>query len=126
MVRFPGVDVIMTGDFYRSVGYPNIDRANGGSLKGLIDGLNQVIDRAGPATKIIPGHGDIVDKTAVAAHRDMIIAVRDKVAALVRSGKSQQDVLAAKPTSDFDAKVPQAGTSAERFVGQVYAELGRK
>src|SRR6267378_8446791 len=43
MVRFPGVDVIMTGDFYRSVGYPNIDRANGGTLKGLLDGFDAVI-----------------------------------------------------------------------------------
>ena len=74
MVRFPDVDVIMTGDFYRSVGYPNIDRANGGTLRGMLAGLNAVIDLAGPNTKIIPGHGATVDKTAVAAHRDMIIA----------------------------------------------------
>jgi cyclase len=123
MVRFPGVDVIMTGDFYRSVGYPNIDRANGGTLNGLVAGLNAVIDAAGPSTKIIPGHGAIVDKTGVAAHRDMVMAVRDKVAALVRQGKTQQEVLAAKPTSDYDAKVPQAAQTSERFVNQLYAEI---
>jgi glyoxylase-like metal-dependent hydrolase (beta-lactamase superfamily II) len=108
MVRFPGVDVIMTGDFYRSVGYPNIDRANGGALNGLVAGLNAVIDAAGRATKIIPGHGAIVGKIGVAAHRDMVLAIRDKVAALVRQGKSQDEVLAAKPTSEYDARVPQA------------------
>jgi glyoxylase-like metal-dependent hydrolase (beta-lactamase superfamily II) len=123
MVRFRGVDVIMTGDFYRSLGYPNIDRANGGTLNGLLAGLNAVIDAAKPSTKIVPGHGAIVDKTAVAAHRDMIIAVRDKVAALVRQGKTQQEVLAAKPTSDYDAKVPQAAQTSERFVNQLYAEI---
>ena len=57
MVYFPGLDIIMTGDFYRAIAYPNVDRANGGSLQGLIDGLGDVIGHAGPNTKIIPGHG---------------------------------------------------------------------
>jgi glyoxylase-like metal-dependent hydrolase (beta-lactamase superfamily II) len=123
MVKFPNADVIMTGDFYRSAGFPNIDRANGGTLNGMLAGLQAVVDAAGPATKIVPGHGAIVDKAAVAAHRQMIIAIRDKVAALVKQGKTQQDVIAAKPTSEYDAKVPQAGTTGERFVGQLYAEV---
>lgn len=123
MVFFKNADALMTGDFYRSVGYPNIDRANGGSLKGLLAGLDAVIQRAGPNTKIIPGHGTTVDKTAVAAHRDMIIAVRDKVAGLVQKGMTQEQVMAAKPTSDYDARVPGVGTTGERFIGQLYAEL---
>jgi cyclase len=123
MVRFPGVDTLMTGDFYRSVGYPNIDRANGGSLNGMVAGLNAVIDASGPNTKIIPGHGAIVDKRDVAAHRDMIFAIRDRVARLIAQGKTQDEVLAAKVTADYDAKVPQVGTTGDRFVGQLYAEL---
>jgi glyoxylase-like metal-dependent hydrolase (beta-lactamase superfamily II) len=124
MVFFPTANVLMVGDFYRSVGYPNIDRANGGSLKGMVDGLNAVVALAGPATKIIPGHGPTVDKTAVAAHRDMILAVRDKVAVMVRQNKTQDEVVAAKLTADFDAKVSGATPmTADRFVGQVYAEL---
>jgi cyclase len=123
MVYLAGVNVIMTGDFYRSTGYPNIDRANGGSLKGLLDGFTALIDLAGPATKIIPGHGPIVDKGGVAAHRDMTIAIRDRVAALVREGKTQEEVVAAKPTSEYDARVPQAAQTSARFVGQLYAEI---
>jgi len=124
MVHFPSADVIMIGDFYRSTGYPNIDLANGGSLKGLLDGLSAAINVAGPGTKIIPGHGATVDKTAVAAHRAMIMAVRDKVAALVRQNKTQAEVLAAKLTSDYDAKVTGAtAMTADRFVGQLYAEV---
>jgi glyoxylase-like metal-dependent hydrolase (beta-lactamase superfamily II) len=123
MVYFPNADVIMTGDFYRAVGYPFPDRNNGGSLKGLIDGLNQIIALAKPTTKIIPGHGPTVDKTAVMAHRDMAIAVRDKVAALVKQGRSADEVVAAKLTADTDAKVDPNGTSNERFVRAVYAEL---
>jgi cyclase len=122
-VKFVNADIIMTGDFYRSIQFPNIDRANGGSLPGLVDALNAVIANAGPNTKIVPGHGPVVDRAAVTAHRDMVLAVRDKVATLVREGKTQEQVVAAKPTSDFDAKVQQPGTTAERFVGQLYAEL---
>ena len=123
LVRFPAADVIMTGDFYRSIGYPNIDRANGGSLIGMLAGLNQIVALAGPNTKIVPGHGPIVDKSAVAAHRDMIVAVRDKIAPMVKKGMSVEQVTAAKPTADFDTKVPGVGTTGERFVGQLYAEL---
>ena len=122
-VKFVNADVIMTGDFYRSIQFPNIDRANGGSLPGLVDALNAVIANAGPNTKIVPGHGPVVDRAAVAAHRDMVVAIRDKVATLVREGKTQEQVVAAKPTADYDAKVQQPGTTGDRFVGQLYAEL---
>ena len=123
MVRFVHADVIMAGDFYRSIQYPNIDRTTGGSLNGTIDGLGQILARAGPNTKIIPGHGPMVDRNAVLAHRDMILAVRDRVAKLVAEGKSQEEVLAAKPTADYDAKVPNSTETTQRFVTQLYAEL---
>jgi glyoxylase-like metal-dependent hydrolase (beta-lactamase superfamily II) len=122
-VQFVKANVIMTGDFYRSIQYPNMDRTNGGSLPGLIAALDAVIKAAGPATKIVPGHGPVVDRAAVTAHRDMVIAIRDKVAKLVKEGKTQEQVVAAKPTADYDAKVQQPGTTADRFVGQLYAEL---
>jgi len=124
MVFFPNADVLMTGDFYRSTGYPNIDRANGGSLNGMLAGLNAVITLAGANTKIIPGHGATVSKAEVAAHRDMIVALRDKVAPLVRQNKTQEEVVAAKLTADWDAKVTGAtAMTADRFVGQLYQEI---
>jgi glyoxylase-like metal-dependent hydrolase (beta-lactamase superfamily II) len=123
LVQFPSIDVLMTGDYYRSVGYPNIDRVNGGSLPGMLEGLGTTIGLAGPNTKIIPGHGATVDRAAVTAHRDMILAVRARVADLVQQGKSVEDVLAAKPTSQFDDHVPGGAMTSERFVRQLYAEL---
>ncbi|HEY7186477.1 MAG TPA: MBL fold metallo-hydrolase [Vicinamibacterales bacterium] len=123
MVYFPGLDIIMTGDFYRSIQYPNVDRNNGGSLQGLIDGLGMVIGRAGPGTKIIPGHGPTVDRSAVVAHRDLVLAVRDRVAPLVAQGKTEDEVVAAKVTADLDGKVQQVAMTGERFVRQVYQEL---
>jgi cyclase len=124
MVYFPNANVIMTGDFYRSTGYPNIDRANGGTMNGMLAGFDAIVALAGPETKIVPGHGVVVDKSAIAAHKAMMMAVRDKVAALVRQNKSQEEVIAAKPTAEFDAKVTGATpTTADRFVGQLYQEL---
>jgi glyoxylase-like metal-dependent hydrolase (beta-lactamase superfamily II) len=67
----------------------------------MIDGLGQVIARSGPNTKIIPGHGPTVDRSAVMAHRDIILGARDRVAKLIEQGKSQDEVLAAKPTADL-------------------------
>ncbi len=122
LIHFVNNDVLMTGDYYRSIQFPNIDRVNGGSLDGMIEGLGMTIGLAGPHTKIIPGHGPMVDRAAVIAHRDMILAIRDKVAALVQQGKTVDEVLAAKTTSDFD-NIPNASTTSERFVRQLYAEL---
>ena len=124
MVYFPGANVIMTGDFYRSTGYPNIDRANGGTMNGMLAGFDAIVALARADTRIVPGHGAVVDKTAVAAHKAMMMAVRDKVAVLVRQNKTQDEVIAAKPTAQFDATVTGATPqTADRFVGQLYQEL---
>jgi cyclase len=123
MIRFVHDDIIMTGDFYRSIQYPNIDRVNGGSLNGMIDGLGQVLARSGPNTKIVPGHGPMVTRAEVMAHRDMILAIRDRVAKLISEGKTQDEVLAAKVTADYDSRVPNSAETTQRFVTQLYAEL---
>ena len=124
MVYFPNANVIMTGDFYRSTGYPNIDRANGGTMNGMLAGFDAIVRLGKPDTKVIPGHGAIVDRAAVTAHKQMMMAVRDKVAALVRQNKTQEEVVAAKPAADFDATVTGAtAATADRFVGQLYQEL---
>jgi cyclase len=121
--------VIMIGDFYRNYGYPYIDIANGGSLKGMLEGLDATMELAGPDTKLVPGHGTIIKRGDIVPYRDMIFAVRGKVQELIAEGKSVQDVLAAKVTAPFDAKVPGGlqpagtGTSADRFVAAVYREL---
>jgi glyoxylase-like metal-dependent hydrolase (beta-lactamase superfamily II) len=123
LVYFPAEDVLMTGDYFRSVGYPNIDIGNGGSMRGMIDGLGFTIGKCGANTKVIPGHGPATDRAGLAAHRDMMIAIKDKVADMVRAGKTQAEVVAAHPTGDYDAKVPQAKETADRFVNQLYMEL---
>jgi glyoxylase-like metal-dependent hydrolase (beta-lactamase superfamily II) len=123
LVSFPRLDILAVGDYIRTVGYPRADLRNGGSLRGLLAGLGETIGRAGPRTRIIPGHGAITDRNGVIAQRDLILAVRDKMAALVQQGRTVEEVLASKPTADYDANVPQGEQTAEQFVRWLYAEL---
>lgn len=123
LISFPGHDILVVGDYFRSTGYPFVDLTNGGTLTGLLAGLGDTIERAGPKTKMIPGHGPIVGRAALIAQRDMVLAVRDRVATLVSQGKSLEEVIAAKPTASFDAQVPQSKQTAERFIQWLYAEV---
>ena len=129
MVRFENADVIMIGDFYRNYGYPFIDTNNGGTLKGALEALDATMKLAGPNTRLIPGHGTIIKRMDIVPYRDMILGVQAKVQQMIGEGKSEQEVLAAKVTAPYDAKVPGgllpagAGTSADRFVSMVYSQL---
>jgi len=129
MIRFENADVIMIGDFYRNYGYPFIDTNNGGTLKGALEALDATMKLAGPNTRLIPGHGTIINRTDIVPYRDMILGVQAKVQQMINEGKSEREVLAAKVTAPYDAKVPGgllpagAGTSADRFVSMVYSQL---
>src|SRR5437667_9542070 len=83
MVYFPAANVLMTGDFYRSTGYPNNDRDNGGTMHGMLAGYGLIAKTDRPDTTIIPGHRAIVDKNAVAAQQAMIDRDHDEGAARV-------------------------------------------
>jgi cyclase len=130
MIRFENADVIMIGDFYRNYGYPFIDTNNGGTLKGALEALDATMKLAGPNTRLIPGHGTVINRTDIVPYRDMILGVQARVQQMIAQGKTEQEVLAAKVTAPYDAKVPGgllpagAGTSADRFVSMVYSQLG--
>lgn len=123
MVFFPGQNVLMIGDYFRSFGYPNIDRSGGGTLDGTIAGLAGAIGLCGPDTKVVPGHGAITDRNGLMATRDMMLVMRDRIAQDVRQGMTLDQVLASRPTADYDSKVPGAADTINRFVGQLYAEI---
>ena len=129
MIRFENADVIMIGDFYRNYGYPFIDTNNGGTLRGALEALDITMKVAGPNTKLIPGHGTVINRADIVPYRDMILGVQAKVQQMISQGKTEQEVLAAKVTTPYDAKVPGgllpagAGTSADRFVSMVYSQL---
>lgn len=120
IIYFSGSDVIHVGDVFRTTGFPYIDLANGGTLQGTLDTLGIIIGMAGPNTKIIPGHGAVSSRADVQEFRDMVLDVRDMVAALVAQGMNLEQVTAANPTAAYNAKW---GDPA-RFLPGVYAGVG--
>ena len=123
-IKFEKANVLFIGDFYRNYGYPFIDINNGGSLKGMLEGLDLTMQSADANTVIVPGHGTLIKRDAFLPYREMILEVTDKVHEMVRQGKTLQEVLAAKVTAPYDGKVAGGtGSSAERFVSAVYREL---
>ena len=125
IVRFHSADVIMCGDFFRSAGISEHGPDHGGSLNGTLDGLAMLVGMAGPNTKIIPGHGVPVDRTAVMAQRDMILVMRDRVAKLIEQGKTSEEVLAAHVTSDYDAQSPRGCGERREIRGSIYRPVVR-
>jgi cyclase len=131
LVRFENANVIMTGDFYRSYGYPFFDPTRGGTLQGTLDALTQLIELSNANTKIVPGHGAISTRSDVIRFREMMVNVQGQIQKMVDQGKSQPEVLGARLTAHYDGQVPGALdpisvggiSSADRFVGEVYQSL---
>ena len=125
-VHFPESDVLHLGDVYRTTSYPIIDVYNGGSLRGTIAALDRAIDLAGPNTRIIPGHGlEVVGREQLIEFRDMILDIQGRILTLIREGKKLDEVIAARPTADYDAEwTDDPGWGPEDFVPVMYYELG--
>lgn len=122
-VKFEQADVLMTGDVYRSQGFPAAAIGNGGSVLGTIAALDRLVTLAGPNTKVVPGHGPVVDRAALVFHRDMAVTVRDRVAAQLREGKTPDQIRASKPTADFEERVGGPPNFITQFVDGLITEL---
>jgi len=97
-------DVLATGDTFCNGCYPFIDNHNGGSIDGMIRAARANVAKASDHTVVVPGHGPIGGRTELIEFRDMLIAVREKIADLKSSGMSRAQVIAATPTMNFDAE----------------------
>src|SRR5207249_5304168 len=95
---------------FSTVSYPIIDIAKGGSVQGVINGLNQILDlavaeyRGQGGTYIIPSRGRLSDTADVASYRNMLVMVRDRIQDLIEKGMTLEQVKAARPTMDFDGR----------------------
>jgi hypothetical protein len=103
-----------------------IDFANGGNIKGMIAAADIYLKMTNAKTRIVPGHGPIADKAALQAYRTMMVTVRDRMAKLVKDGKSEDDVVAAKPFADLDAKSAPTELASRNFIRVVYHSLADK
>jgi cyclase len=126
VIRFRNANVLHMGDTFFNGLYPFIDTSSGGSVTGLIAALDRVLATVDDNTKIIPGHGPVSTKADLQSYRDMLATVRDRVLKLVRAGKTQDQVLAAQPTKDYDEKWGKGFLKPDVWVGRVYVDLKRE
>ena len=122
-VWFKTANVLSTGDTFTNGRYPNIDFANGGNIKGMIAATDAYLKLVNGKTRIVPGHGPIADRAALIEYRTMLVTARDRMAKLVKEGKSEDDVVAAKPFADLDTKWAPSELAAKNFVRVVYHSL---
>ncbi len=122
-VYFADANVLSTGDTVTMGRYPNIDFANGGNIKGMIAASDTYLKFVNDRTKIVPGHGPLANKAQLVAYRAMLVAARDRMAKLVAAGKTEDEVIAAKPFADFDAKLGASELQSRNFIRVVYHSL---
>lgn len=133
IVHFRYSDVISAGEVFSTQTYPVIDLRKGGSIQGILDALNHIIDITVPedkeegGTMVIPGHGRLCDEADVVDYRNMVTIVRDRIADSIGKGMTLEQVQAARPTRDYDRRwgTSPAWTPA-MFVEAVYKTLAVK
>jgi cyclase len=123
LILFPGLDIIVAGDVLRAYEYPSVNRPDGGTLQGMLDGLANLIGRTGPATKIVTSHGEVVDRSVAIAQRDLLLTTRTRITALLAQGKTAEEIVAAKITADQGVRVVPGHISGDAFVRDIHAEL---
>jgi cyclase len=124
-------DVIVAGNVFLTTGYPVIDLAHGGSIDGIIASLNRIIDIAVPernqegGTLIVPGRGRVCDEYDVVTYRDMLTVIRDRVRSMAEKGASLEQVVAARPASDYDGRYGSdtGNWTTRKFVEAVFRSL---
>ncbi len=126
IVHFKTSNVIHTGDLYFAGMYPFFDAGAGGTITGIIDGIDHILDRINDKTQVIPGHGPLSNKVELTAYRNMLNTIYSKVALLIKEGKTLKEIQAAKPTQAFDEKWGKGLLSPDQFVQIVHTDLTKK
>ncbi len=134
IVFFRHSEVISAGNIFSTVSYPVIELEKGGSIQGVINGLNHILDlavaeyRSQGGTWIIPSHGRLSDTADVASYRNMLVMIRDRVQDLINKGMTLDQVKAARPTMDFDGRYGSntGSWTTAMFVDAVYRSLKEK
>ena len=124
IIRFRKANIVHMGDLFVG-GFPFIDGNSGGTFDGLIRAHETVLANIDDNTRVIRGHGPLGNKAELQAYHDMLVVVRDRIAKLVKSGKTQEQVVAARPTKEFEEKYGGTNFNAEQWIGRAYVDQKR-
>ena len=122
-VHFAHGNVIHTGDLWFNNAYPIIETGSGGTINGMIQGVDQILQLADDKTKIVPSHGPLGNKSALADYRQMLATVANRVEKLKIAGQALDQVLAAKVTADLDNDWSHGEITSAMFLTAVYNTL---
>ncbi|HAC65920.1 MAG TPA: MBL fold metallo-hydrolase [Cyanothece sp. UBA12306] len=125
ILHWEKANVIHTGDLFFNGFYPFIDTSHGGSLSGMIDGVNKILAITDQDTLIIPGHGALSNRQELIEYRDMLIAVQAKTKQAIADGASLETFLKSNPTAEFDQKWGQGFLSPEKFQTIIYQSVSQ-
>jgi len=123
IVHFRNSDVIHMGDTFFNKMYPFIDTSSGGKVDGMIGAADRVLAIAGDNTKIIPGHGPLASKADLKVYRDMLATISARIKTQIKDGKKLEEVLAAKPTAEFDEVWGKGFLMPQKWVEMMYENL---
>jgi cyclase len=126
LVHFVRSNTIHMGDNFFNGRYPFVDLSSGGSFEGVINAVNAAMPYVNDSTKVIPGHGPLAGKKELVAYRDVLTKIRDNVAALIKAGKTKEQVIAAKPSAEWDATWGTGFMNPAAFLGIVYDSMKKK
>jgi cyclase len=102
-VFFRNANVLVAGDVVSAGSYPVIDYCTGGWIGGMADATNALLEIGNEATKIVPGKGPVRSLADVKAEAEMLATMKQRLAELLAQGMSIEDMIAARPTREFDA-----------------------
>jgi len=122
-IHFKAANVIHAGDLFFNGFYPFIDVSHGGSLKGMIKGVDKVLSLADDNTKIIPGHGPLGDKAQLASYHQMLKAAYERLRKLKAEGKTAQEAAAANPLADLEATWGDGIFKSDRWIEIIYSGI---
>jgi cyclase len=123
IVHFVKNDVVHMGDTYFNYIYPFIDAGSGGTVEGVIAAADRALTLGTDRARIIPGHGPLATRADLKIYRDMLATVLGRIQGMIRDGKKLEEIVAAKPTAEFDEKWGKGFMKPDRFVELVAMSL---
>ena len=132
VVFFRRSDVVAVGDIINTLQYPRFDASRGGTMKGILDGLNVIVGITVPrfnqmaGTRVVPGHGRILNEADVVEYRDMMTIIYERVKDAADQGRTLAQIKASRPTLEYDPLYSVPGWTGEMLIEAIYNEVRRR
>jgi cyclase len=124
-VFLPASNVLVMGDLFTNGSYPVIDESSGGSLRGMVEAVEELLAIIDANSVVVPGHGAAADRAGLLAFRDMLRRIEDRILALVDAQLETGAIVSAQPTAEFDPLWGRGYVTGTHFTRMVLAGMGR-